>query len=162
MALPTTSILLVRSSCPFLVCSNTVSILVTTPLSDATKLVMLTDKPVVEANNSLVSSKLASGDLNRGDLDLSSSPRSVGVFWVSPGGGCWLSWSSCLSPSPSLPATPVGIGGFSVMGRSPVSSRAEASAFAAMNLATLLSNAWCTRFDRPGPKLYSLGIFCSR
>ena len=93
-----------------------------------------------------------SGILNLGDLDRSSSlsSRSVGDLVASSWWG--VAWSP-FSDSASIAAACPPIGGFSFMGNS-----AAVDALA-MKLSRRRLRAWCTRWERPGPR-YSLGILC--
>ena len=167
-ASPTASRDLQRSDCRVWVLLIRISSLSVDPFSAATMDVIPTAKPVVELNKSAAS--LGSKDswclLNLGDLDLSSSlPASPSSLSSLSSPSTWIV-SCSFSFSESVSAIPVCAvnGGFSDKGSSPsaigTAGAAGAGTFAAMNCSSLLDKAWCTRWDKPGPK-YSLGIICN-
>ena len=171
-ASPTASRDLQRSCCRVWVLLMRISSLSVDPFSAATMDVIPTAKPVVELNKSAAS--LGSKDswclLNLGDLDLSSSlPASPSSLSSLSSPSTWIvSWSFSFSESVSVTPVCAGSAGFSDTGNSTPSvdgaagaaGVAEAATFAAMNCSSLLDKAWCTRWDKPGPK-YSLGIICN-
>ena len=167
-ASPTISRLRQRSCWRVCVLLMRVSSLSVDPFSAATIEVIPTARSVVELNRS-VASPWSSGPciLNLGDLDLSSSLPASPSSLSSLSSPCIRAVSCSFSFSESVSALPACAvnGGFSDKGSSPsavgTAGAAGAGTFAAMNHSSLLDKAWCTRWDKPGPK-YSLGIICNQ
>ena len=112
-------------------------------------------KAVVEARRLAGSLGSGSGTLGLGDLDRSSSLSSLSAGDLLPSSGWGIPCSSPFSDSASTVPACAGSGRFSDRGN----SDAAGSAAFAMNLSRRRVRAWCTRWERPGPR-YSLGILC--
>ena len=161
----TVSKLLQRSLWRFCDCWIRISSFALEPFNAPTIDVTPMAKVVVEARRLAGSLGSGSGTLGLGDLDRSSSRSSFSVGdLLASSAGLWVPCSSAFSESESPAPSCAVSGGFTERGSSSAGSagagaEAGAAAFAAMNCSSLLLKAWCTRWDRPGPK-YSLGIIC--